>query len=339
MNDERWMQRGTEKMNKAAEKTVSVVVCTYNGGKYLAAQLDTLLNQTHKPIEIIIQDDHSTDNTMEVAQAYAARHECVVVRRHAQKTTINDNFFSAMRSARGEWIAVCDQDDLWEADKLERQLEAIGDKMLCACLSKPFSEGGVFAHYDARTPNYSVYRMLFVSLPGHTMLLHRRLLEVMPSENALYEVSMYDVALGLAAAAYESVAFVPAPLVNHRRHVGAATLSDYKDALPSVGNAWHILWFSLCHYTEMKRHMRRYMRGREAFLSSLDADNEAVNDARKIVALELEDGVCAFVRLAQMFFKHRKELFFTRGGGWVKGVRALLYPVMQMYHYRFLLKK
>ena len=46
-------------------KTVSIVMCTYNGERYLKEQLMSLLNQTYSPIEIIIQDDLSTDNTLE----------------------------------------------------------------------------------------------------------------------------------------------------------------------------------------------------------------------------------------------------------------------------------
>lgn len=51
-------------------KTVSIVMCTYNGERYLKEQLMSLLNQTYSPIEIIIQDDLSTDNTLEIIHDY-----------------------------------------------------------------------------------------------------------------------------------------------------------------------------------------------------------------------------------------------------------------------------
>lgn len=59
---------------KMNPELVSIVLCTYNGEKYLRQQLDTLINQTYPNIEIIVQDDHSTDSTPEIIKEYCEKY-------------------------------------------------------------------------------------------------------------------------------------------------------------------------------------------------------------------------------------------------------------------------
>ena len=114
-------------------KKVSVVVCTYNGEQFLREQLESVVNQTFPLHEIIIQDDGSTDRTMQIAMEYANRYDNIIVKSNPDKQGINGNFFSAMRSCTGDFIAICDQDDLWAQDKIERQVAAIGNELMCTC--------------------------------------------------------------------------------------------------------------------------------------------------------------------------------------------------------------
>ena len=86
-------------------QTVAVVMCTYNGAsRHLAEQLDSLFAQTQPPKEIIVQDDCSTDNTMEMLADYARRAPQGVLMRvyqNAQQQGINRNFFFATRTTSG----------------------------------------------------------------------------------------------------------------------------------------------------------------------------------------------------------------------------------------------
>lgn len=163
-------------------KHVSIVMCTYNGEAYLAEQIDSLLAQTYPIDEIIIQDDGSNDGTLPLLRTYAAAHPVIKVYNNEGEHGVNNNFFSAMRRAQCDYIAICDQDDIWEHDKVEKQIAAIGDKLLCTCRSKPFSTDGSPVNYDSRTPNYELPRMLYSSIPGHTMIINRRLLDMIPEQ-------------------------------------------------------------------------------------------------------------------------------------------------------------
>ena len=93
-------------------KKVSIVMCTYNGERYLRQQLDTLLTQTYPLHEIIVQDDGSSDNTWRILSEYAASHPFIHIFHNEGEHGYNGNFFSAMQRATGDYIAICDQDDL-----------------------------------------------------------------------------------------------------------------------------------------------------------------------------------------------------------------------------------
>jgi glycosyltransferase involved in cell wall biosynthesis len=101
---------------------LSIVVATYNGEKYLAPQLDSLLNQTYKNIEIIICDDCSTDNTQKIIKDYAEKYNNISYYFHSKNIGVNKNFEFGFSKAKGDFIAIADQDDIWKPEKIETQI-------------------------------------------------------------------------------------------------------------------------------------------------------------------------------------------------------------------------
>ena len=169
-------------------------MCTYNGEQYLREQMDSLLAQTYPIAEIIVQDDGSSDGTMAILEQYAAANHIITILSNQGEHGVNNNFFSAMSRVSSDFIAISDQDDIWEPDKIEKQIAAIGDKLLCTCRSKPFSMDGTAVNYDPRTPNFELPRMLYTSIAGHTMLINRRLLDMIPEQSKVGRL-YYDVFL------------------------------------------------------------------------------------------------------------------------------------------------
>ena len=106
---------------------VAVLLCSYNGGKFLAQQLESIAEQEGVDVSIHVSDDGSQDQTQGILQAFPERwgeHVLSVVqgpqRGHA------DNFFSLIFSEiEGDYFAYSDQDDIWAADKLSRAVEAL----------------------------------------------------------------------------------------------------------------------------------------------------------------------------------------------------------------------
>ncbi len=105
---------------------VSVVLCTYNGARFLGAQLASLARQTLPPAELVVCDDGSTDTTLEIVATFA---HCAPfpVRTVANPVRLGyaGNFLSGVARCTGEFVAFCDQDDVWHDDKLRRCAAAL----------------------------------------------------------------------------------------------------------------------------------------------------------------------------------------------------------------------
>lgn len=86
-------------------KKVSVVMCTYNGEKYIREQLDSILAQTYPIYELIIQDDGSTDNTVAILREYEALNSNIVVSQNQVNVGFNENFKLAIAKAKGDYLS------------------------------------------------------------------------------------------------------------------------------------------------------------------------------------------------------------------------------------------
>ena len=109
---------------------ISIAMTTYNGEKYLREQIDSILNQTYKDFELIICDDCSKDNTINILKAYEKIDGRIQIHLNETNLGFKKNFEKAISFCKGEYIAFCDQDDVWETWKLQESIKAIGNKML-----------------------------------------------------------------------------------------------------------------------------------------------------------------------------------------------------------------
>lgn len=101
--------------------TISIALATWNGGSYLRHQLQSFLDQTRQPDELVICDDASEDDTLEVARSALSRARFrVVIETNTQRLGVAANFNRALSHCQGEIVALSDQDDVWFPHKLER---------------------------------------------------------------------------------------------------------------------------------------------------------------------------------------------------------------------------
>ena len=97
--------------------TKSICIATYNGSKYIATQLDSVIEQLGKDDEIVIVDDCSTDNTFEILESYSDAR--IKLYRNDENIRHVRSFERAISLSTKELVFLCDQDDLWEKDRLE----------------------------------------------------------------------------------------------------------------------------------------------------------------------------------------------------------------------------
>jgi hypothetical protein len=127
---------------------ITVLLCTYNGARFVAAQLDSLLAQTVPPDRIVVSDDGSTDDTWSILERYAAAHPSITIRHHTAATppvahpaaeppdatlklpplpATARNFLDLMVTERDDYLLLSDQDDVWHPGKIAISLAKLRD--------------------------------------------------------------------------------------------------------------------------------------------------------------------------------------------------------------------
>lgn len=101
---------------------VDILLSTYNGEKYLCPQLDSLLSQTFKDYRIIVRDDGSYDNTNKIIHGYKKKYpnKFILLSNNNQNLGSTNSFFELLKKSTSDLIMFCDQDDVWNKDKVEK---------------------------------------------------------------------------------------------------------------------------------------------------------------------------------------------------------------------------
>jgi glycosyltransferase involved in cell wall biosynthesis len=208
----------------AAVPCVSVVMTTYNGAQFLVEQIDSILRQSVADFELIIADDCSSDATPALLRAYAERDTRVRLLLNERNLGLHDNLERALRTARGRFIAISDQDDVWSPQKLECLLQHIGERSAVYSDSLLVNAAGhslgmtLLQRLKLKQPatdDRAVALMRKNCVSGHALLFRRELLELaLPFDARL----MFDQQLGFFAALAHGLSYVDEPLVQHRIH-------------------------------------------------------------------------------------------------------------------------
>lgn len=113
-------------MSQPSNSTVSVVIPCFNGAIYLREAIDSVLRQTVPPLEVLVVDDGSTDDSAAIAESYGL--PVRVIRQQNQGACMARN--RGHDEAVGEWVAFLDADDVWETTMTESQLRAVGPDVI-----------------------------------------------------------------------------------------------------------------------------------------------------------------------------------------------------------------
>jgi glycosyltransferase involved in cell wall biosynthesis len=209
---------------------ISVVICTYNGEKYLEEQLRSVMNQTYKKLEIIINDDCSTDNTLEVAKVLQAEDKRIKIYKNETNLGFNKNFETSLKYAEGELISLCDQDDIWVLDKIERQYNLLKkeNSSLVYCNANLIDAEG-------KDLEKNLFQQLHVTpisgdtqlgliydncISGNTLMFKKSLLDkIYPIPEKIF----FDRWIGFVASYEGPVSVIKESLIYYRQHGGNVT--------------------------------------------------------------------------------------------------------------------
>jgi glycosyltransferase involved in cell wall biosynthesis len=207
---------------------VSVVIPAYNAATFLAETLDSVLAQTYESLEIIVVDDGSTDTTSQLLDSYGNR-ITVLRQANAGQAAARNN---GARSAKGEFLAFLDSDDLWDPDKITRQIALISrfpealavycDHRTIDAQGKHLSSSGALSH---PRPSGDILRALLLGpciiTPG-LVLLRRNAFDMVGGFDGTMR-GHEDYTLWLHLATQGPFIYSPDTLVSYRRHKQQAT--------------------------------------------------------------------------------------------------------------------
>jgi len=205
-------------MNNQSKAIVSVIIPSYNSGKFLSTAIDSALNQTFKALEVIVVDDGSTDNTVQVAESYGDR-----VTLHQQKNAgAAEARNNGAKIANGKWLAFLDADDIWEPIKIETQLSQCGDYVWSHTDSVFIGSG---QDGSVRTSELAPHHSGNV-LPELVVTNTVGTSTVMVQKEAFFEVSGFDKSLRalqdwdlwLKLAAQHALGYIDEPFTQYRVH-------------------------------------------------------------------------------------------------------------------------
>jgi glycosyltransferase involved in cell wall biosynthesis len=232
-------------MAVVAAASVSVVMATYNGAEFLEPQLASIAAQTRLPDELVVCDDQSSDESVEIVERFASRAPFEVrVVRNPERLGFAGNFLHAARLSRGDLIAWSDQDDVWMPEKLAvcaRELESDDEVLLVVHASRfgewmrhgrPVVRGATGDWFGRFTPRRILRRTVYTPtslplrtrFPGRSSLVRRRVLHVADALAARLPGIIdefqghHDIWIGFVAGAIGKVVILPDALVQYRLH-------------------------------------------------------------------------------------------------------------------------
>jgi len=215
---------------------ISVVMATFNGEMFLQKQLLSLNRLTYKNVEIIISDDGSTDDTLKIISEFNFKHPVKLLHNPGPRG-VAYNFSYGLQHAQGEFIALCNQDDIWMENKLETLLEYIEDYDIihakCSVIDeedKPHPADHMHEAYEIDKSKLIHFTDYFTTnnitanplLVASTSLIRRSFLEnILPLPTDLLSLDWW-IALE-AIKNGNGIAYIHKPVVYYRQHKKNAT--------------------------------------------------------------------------------------------------------------------
>ena len=308
------------------EKTVSIILATYNGATFIREQIDSLLAQTYPLKEIIIQDDGSTDDTVSICEDYAQRCPIVHFSVNEHQLGFNQNFKSMAMKATGDFVAFCDQDDIWFPEKIEKQMEAIGNQDMCfsTCLC-----GTDMENTHLVSSHYSLESLLFGGLAGHTMLLRR---EFVQTEEYWLPNIIYEWSLSICAQMHGGIVKVEEPLNWHRITLTSASIEEMKEAgiSPDEHPTYQPYLYGIRNYRRLQKLPNWRMLYGYIYKNTRE---KRFALAHQMTGLMLHRSLMALFCLCRLCLKHGDQIFNGKNRkGILDKIRAFFYPLTFSYN-------
>lgn len=216
---------------------VSIITPTYNCGRFIAETINSVLAQTYNNWEMLIVDDCSSDNTKEIVEQFKDSRIKYFCLEHNSGAAVARN--TALRMAKGRWIAFLDSDDLWLPEKLERQIKFMEDNNYVFSYHKyeEIDETSMPLGKIISGPKHiNNYGMIYYCWPGClTVMYDAEKVGLIQIENIKKN---NDYAMWLKVSKKATCHLLPLVLAHYRKRAGSISNSNYKTLIK-----WHYRLF------------------------------------------------------------------------------------------------
>lgn len=326
-------------------KKVSVIMCTYNGELYLEEQLNSIIHQSYPIYEILIFDDRSTDQTMDILHRYAESYDNIHIEINKEQKGVNKNFYDAIFSATGDYIAVSDQDDVWLLDKIEKQIKYIETTNLPICMSKSLFFSNKVPSTDGipyKTPNCNLIRYTYIGdCQGHSFLFSKELLKYVPPISVWCR--LWDAIIGSAGIALSKHQGLKDDicyheyLTLHRLHSQNVSMKEKKENFIYTIYKKCISPFFL--YFKIKKKLKKQFELQYNLYCQLPPSWE-LDEAKRQLHYRINTGFFNYIHFTIYCVRYRNKILSTPDlNPIIKYIRALMFPITSISYYDHFIKK
>ncbi len=241
------------KVNKT--ENLAILLATYQGERFLEAQIESLLQQTCEEWQLYIHDDGSEDKTGEIIQHYMNRYpDKIILVEGPSMGGARDNFLYLMKQVEAPYYMCCDQDDIWLPTKIQRTLAEMKTLEEKATIETPclvFTELTVVnekleviaekmsQYQKLDCENLVLSRMLMQNaVTGCTLMMNRKLRDMAIQYRNAKNLIMHDWWISLIAAQFGKISYIDEPTILYRQHgdnsVGALDTNNVSYILKKV---------------------------------------------------------------------------------------------------------
>lgn len=204
-----------------SEFRVSVALATYNGELYLKEQLDSILTNLTDKDEIVISDDSSSDSTLKIIETYKSRFKNIKVLKGPCKGFAY-NFENALKNCSGDYIFLCDQDDIWKNNKVDVCLNALKDySVVChnANILDMATNTIIGNTFNLKGKNDTIFNSIIKnSFIGCCMAFRKEVLSVAIPFSVNANIVLHDWIIGVSGLIIGKCLFLDEKLIDYRIH-------------------------------------------------------------------------------------------------------------------------
>lgn len=231
---------------------IDILLATYNGEKFVKEQIESILNQTYENFNLIISDDASTDNTLNILEEYEKKDTRIKIFKKEKNEGLIDNFEFLLKNVTSDYFMFSDQDDIWKKDKIEKSINKLKEEnsglvytdleIVDEKLNVIYPSYWKYKQIYKKIIKYNNFEALYLNnfVTGCTILAKSKYIkDILPlPRNSKFVLHDYWTALIISAK--DKISYVEEPTIQYRQHknnrVGSSRKSDQLENFEDLRN-------------------------------------------------------------------------------------------------------